>query len=140
MRTEKRIPEFLKLINMDMFCDTYGIPGISKLSRKTITYWKKNPDMRFGQMLINLGLAPDSMRLWADEDDMILINQGHPPENVLFWGQNYDKNGDRLPAVNWVLISKMNTDHIKKVLAFMTNRLPARYQTAFSNELQKRGA
>ena len=36
------------------------------------TYWRQNPDQRFGQMLINLGLVPDDIRTWAMEDDDLL--------------------------------------------------------------------
>jgi uncharacterized protein YihD (DUF1040 family) len=31
--------------------------------------WKSNPDMRFGQLLINLGIAQDTARTWNIEDD-----------------------------------------------------------------------
>lgn len=33
------------------------------------TAWLKYPDMRFGQLLINLGIAPDSGGFWFVEDD-----------------------------------------------------------------------
>jgi hypothetical protein len=32
------------------------------------TYWKENPDLRFGQMLINLGIIPDTLPSWNMED------------------------------------------------------------------------
>ena len=34
-------------------------------------YWQSNPDLRFGQMLINLGIAPNELMLWnLDDDDL----------------------------------------------------------------------
>lgn len=33
--------------------------------------WQRHPDWRFGQLLINFGLAPDSVALWAQEDDIV---------------------------------------------------------------------
>jgi len=32
------------------------------------TYWNKYPDQRFGQLLINLKIASDDLRLWNNED------------------------------------------------------------------------
>ena len=33
------------------------------------TYWEEHEDYRFGQMLINLGICRDDLRLWNNEDD-----------------------------------------------------------------------
>jgi hypothetical protein len=33
-----------------------------------VKYWKDNPDFRFGQALINVGLAPDELSLFYCED------------------------------------------------------------------------
>ena len=42
------------------------IKRILKLIEK---HWNKNPDLRFGQLLINLGIADDSIRVWTNEDE-----------------------------------------------------------------------
>ena len=34
-------------------------------------YWRENPDLRFGQALINAGIAPDLKTLFFIEDDTI---------------------------------------------------------------------
>ena len=47
MRPPERIPKILKLIE---------------------THWKAHPDYRFGQLLINLGVAPDSTYFWNIDD------------------------------------------------------------------------
>ena len=31
--------------------------------------WKRNPDQRFGQLLINLGVIKDSSQSWSREDN-----------------------------------------------------------------------
>ena len=48
MRDPKRIDRILKLIER---------------------YWKNSPDQRFGQLLINLGIANDEIRLCTNEDN-----------------------------------------------------------------------
>lgn len=48
MRDEKRIKRILKLIE--------------KL-------WSEHPDSRFGQLLINLNIVNDDLRVWSNEDD-----------------------------------------------------------------------
>jgi len=30
--------------------------------------WNENSDMRFGQLLINMGICDDDLRLWRNED------------------------------------------------------------------------
>ena len=32
-------------------------------------YWTLHPDFRFGQLLINLGIADNSFRVWRNEDE-----------------------------------------------------------------------
>ena len=46
--------------------DKRRIDRILKLLRKI---WMKDPDMRFGQLLINVGIVPDDWRLWGMEDN-----------------------------------------------------------------------
>jgi len=47
MREKARIKRILKLIE---------------------DYWLKHEDMRFGQLIINMGIADDSNRVWQRED------------------------------------------------------------------------
>jgi len=48
MKDEKRIKRILKLIE---------------------EIWENNPDQRFGQLLINLGISNDDIRTWSNEDN-----------------------------------------------------------------------
>lgn len=50
MRDKKRIKVILKLIEKQ---------------------WTHNPDYRFGQLLINLGICNDEYELWHLDDDLI---------------------------------------------------------------------
>jgi hypothetical protein len=63
MRDVKRIDRILKLI-----------------SKK----WKEYPDVRFGQLLINLQIIPDDSKTWYAEDDELekwLENGGKNEKN-----------------------------------------------------------
>ena len=53
MRPKERIPKLLELIKKE---------------------WEKekNQDMRFGQLLINLGVSPDNLQFWNLEDEDII--------------------------------------------------------------------
>ena len=42
--------------------------SIQKILKQIEEIWKDSPDQRFGQLLINLGIADDSVRLWQNED------------------------------------------------------------------------
>jgi len=50
MKDKKRIKRIIKIIE---------------------TYWDKHPDQRFGQMLINLGICADDIRLWNNQDEVL---------------------------------------------------------------------
>jgi hypothetical protein len=50
MRDKKRIPKILSLIE---------------------EIWQNYPDQRFGQLLINIGIAKDDFRCWNLEDDIL---------------------------------------------------------------------
>jgi hypothetical protein len=44
---------------------------ISRILGMIEDHWRMYPDMRFGQLLINLGLMPDSIEYWKIEDDKV---------------------------------------------------------------------
>lgn len=45
---------------------------IDKILQTLGFIWAKHPDMRFGQLLINAGIAKDDMGTWNCEDDKML--------------------------------------------------------------------
>jgi len=117
MRPKERIPIFLEKVDWGKLKDRWNLKEPLKyMCRKARTYWYDNPDQRIGQVLINLNLIPDSVDIWMDEDYKILIDQGIPPREILFWGRNYDKDMNLLPKTEFLLIKDMETDHIKAIL------------------------
>jgi len=147
MRPIERIPIFIKNINYDKLEERWGI-DIPQTLRNAIfinqnksiiyDYWCKYSDLRFGQMLINLGLVPDKMKIWLDEENNILIDQGCKPREVLLWGRNFDANNNRLPNTEWILIKDMNFHHIKAILNDVDKnkyKIPLYYTTILTNEL-----
>ena len=44
---------------------------IKRILNKIEKIWNKHPDLRFGQLLINLGIVEDSFRVWNNEDNVL---------------------------------------------------------------------
>jgi len=44
---------------------------IKRILNKIEKIWNKHPDLRFGQLLINLGIVEDSLRVWNNEDNVL---------------------------------------------------------------------
>jgi len=44
---------------------------IAKILGDIKEIWEKNPDWRFGQLLVNVGLIEDTYNTWSIEDDKI---------------------------------------------------------------------
>lgn len=105
MRLHERIPVFLKLVDWTVLVkelglsngtdtNTQGLVNNIKDNLGTIVYeWTRNPDLRIGQLLINLGVLPDHLELWNLEYDEILKKQGIESRLFLFWG-TYGKEKD----------------------------------------------
>ena len=125
MRAKERIPIFLDKVNwnklakrwkLDISAFDYIRPPNENVATAIVEYWNENPNQRFGQVLINLGLIPDTMRIWLDEENEILKSQGVPEREFRLWGQNYDKDMNQLPKTIWKPIMELSTDHIKAIL------------------------
>ena len=146
MRPKERIPIFLNNIDLNKLEERWDIdiPQTVRgliFSKPIRRYWLKNPDQRFGQILINLEYIPDRLTIWMDDDLDILINQGCEPREVMFWGKSYDKDMNPLPEIEWILIKDMTTDHIKAILKDVEeNRMGIRkdYKEVFENEIKLR--
>jgi hypothetical protein len=151
MRVLERIDNFLFKVDWEKLNDRWKlrklIPDLksvltTQINPTLVEYWKENYDMRFGQVLINLNIVPDNMKIWGDEDDNILLDQGLPLEEVFYWGSNYDKDMNLLPKTIYRLIKDLNTDHIENIYKFVFDkgkRLPTDYRIAFNNVLESRG-
>jgi len=71
--------------------------------------WKKNPDERFGQLLINLGLIEDNLIDWKKEENEHPIPHKYLRE-IQHWG-TYGKKGYKE-----VSIKDLTENHIKMIL------------------------
>ena len=147
MRPKERIPIFLKLVNWDALEEKWDVdisPTLRSklyLNSEIIKYWLENYDQRFGQMLINQGLLPDSLRVWCDEENDILDDQNVSPREYLLWGKCYDKDMNPLPKIEWILIKDMSTDHIKAILRDVEEHkmgCKENYLKAFKEEIKLR--
>ena len=152
MRPKERIPIFIKHVNIrQLITDWFKNQKLPNLSMskviKEITtkilyltqYWQDNPDLRFSQVLINTGLLPNIPGTWFYETDTeILIKQGCQPRDIILWGKNFDKEGNRLPKTEWILIKDLPTDHIKNILISEFHYLDPPLTQCFENELELR--
>lgn len=149
MRIRERIPNFLdktspKLLH-DLFLSWFGINieetelRICKERRKIKKFWIANHDLRFSQVLVNMGYIDNIPGAWYYlEDDVNLLLNGVPARDCMFWGTNFNEDMDRLPETNWILIKNMPIEHIKATIAVMGERLPDRYKQVFQEELEIR--
>jgi hypothetical protein len=125
MKPIERIDNFIKLVDWKKLAERWlfspvllfgKTPYADIIDIDVIPYWKSNPDQRIGQVLINLGLVTDELKVWLDEEHDVLISQGILPEKCVYWGVNYDKDHNRLPKTQWKLIDELNTDHIETII------------------------
>jgi hypothetical protein len=142
MRPIERIDNFLSKVDWGKLYDRWNLPNsfctdMDFINPKFVEYWKENPDQRIGQVLINLNLIPDKFDIWTDEESDILIDQGIPLEDCLYWTSFYDKDENLLKEPVTRLIKDLKPDHIKKILKGHYKRLSENYKKAFDNVLQK---
>lgn len=97
MRRKERIPIVMDaIVGTDVIlnrwlkesgCKTtsYSRKTIKNNSWRIYKYWMENPDLRFGQMLFNIGFTPDG--LYQEEATEWLVNNDFlRKQDVTFWG------------------------------------------------------
>jgi hypothetical protein len=149
MRTPKRIQNFLDKINWfelihhqwniyNSKLDAYATVSIIETAKKEIEiYWRQNPDFRISQVLIGLGILPNKSGFWFyDESYDILIEQGIPPEECLYWISIMDKDENPLDKPFHHLIKDMTKNHIQKIING-NYRITKQQEQAFNNILNK---
>jgi hypothetical protein len=146
MRLIERIDNFLNKVDWQKLNERWEIPnddyfGYTSFPIYLSQEWKKVPDQRFGQFMINRGDIPDILKAWVDEEEDILEAQGLPPEEYLFWGSNYDKDMNQLPETIYRLIKDLDSSHINAIYDFVVkqgHRVSIDYRVAFKNTLLTR--
>ena len=87
MRPIERIPIFLEKVDYIKLAHRWHIKKFDispeYIYKPFLHYWLENPDQRFGQVLINLNLIPDKLKIWHDEEDAILLSQGIDPRDFI---------------------------------------------------------
>jgi len=152
MRSPRRIPIFLNLVDgkyTDVLTGSFGlfndefevdlyVDAIYDRIGDIQDYWNENYDERFSQVLVNLGIIPNIPGLWYyKEEPEILLDLGVNPREFLLWGQNYDKDMNRLDRTIWQTIDKLDTDHIEAIIdgGFCKDEV---YLDTFKKELELR--
>jgi hypothetical protein len=131
MKPHERIPIFLKLIDWDKFVYKYYFDNdknytiintkIKEIQSKLpeITYtWTLSPNLRIGQLLINMNILPHDYILWDISCNEILKQQGVDPIKYTLWG-SFGKNNE-FENPQYKLIPELETEHIKNILKTQT--------------------
>lgn len=105
--------------------------------------WIKNPDLRLTQVLINVGIMPNFPGFYYYiEDELLMIDTGLlAPRDILFWGQNYDKDNNRLDETNYILIRDINNGHLQAILDVVFKDIKTHihpYYKFLTDELKRR--
>ena len=150
MRNIKRIDRFLELVdNENLLTNIWKLPLDNGDLRAVLSliavkdsdireYWYSLPDLRYSQVLVNMGVIPNYPGFWYFlEEDEILEEQGCVSSHHMLWGVNFDKDMNRLPETDYRFICDLNTDHIEAILDGNWARSP-RYIAAFNDELNRR--
>lgn len=125
------------IVEQDELEDTLWI--INSHKNDINKFWKENPDLRFSQVLINMGIISNIPGYWYYmEESEILEKQGYPPEEVNYWGVYFDKDMNPLENPYYAPLSTLNTEHLKAILngGFVKNN--TKYQEIIKKILKER--
>lgn len=125
MRAVERIPIILDAINIPEFlkdakvfdqdtideCINNWFSNLEDIKK----FWMENPDLRLFQVLINIGLLPNTPGFYYyEEESKYCLKKGYiKPRQILFWG-TYGKDGKG--PFKQILIKDMTTEHLKACL------------------------
>lgn len=152
MRTAYRIEPFLSKLDLDRLLNLPELnikpseiedikhiieDGMEEIKK----FWLDNPDLRFGQMMFNLGfnvLEP----LYHLEENQVLKKCGFSDSESIGWLSYLNEYGDMLPTPKYRYVSDLGTDHLKKMVDEGNNG--ERFYSIdilkiFSKELTERG-
>lgn len=147
MKRVERIPLVMKYMDWDLFLEG-NTPEEKEKVKSNLDeieeLWKSVPTLRLGQLLINedyieapLGVAPEMV--YHREEVTFIIEKGLCEErDILLWGNNYDKDMNKLPKTIWKPIKELKTEHIEAILGGMFVEDNNFYRSVFINELDRR--
>lgn len=89
-----------------------------KEETKFQNFWANNTDLRLPQALINYGILPNYPGFYyhLEDEDSVISSKILTAEEILFWGNNYDKDNNLLPETRWVRVDEMNTGHLEAIV------------------------
>lgn len=133
MRQKLRIPIVIDIFRNNTeillkFLNTKDIYVIDKIydNWNLIEHeWEGYPDLRFGQLLVNMNLVSGEIGegIWnIEEDDWLFKNNYCDIQNIKFWGVNYYKNGKKRNVTKFVLLKDLKTDHIENIIKFFKDQ------------------
>lgn len=149
MRSKQRISNFLDKVNWfellhnqwNLFNSTWDteifVDKIEKRIPEIKKFWEENPDLKISQVLITLNIIPNKSGVWYyDEEYHLLMKQGIPPEECLFWTSIMDKDKKLLDEPITRLIKDMDKNHLKAIIND-GYELSKEMKKAFNNVLNK---
>ena len=128
MRMEERVPLLWDIFKANrkriikiLFGEDANVFLITKelenKDKHLLKVWRENPDLRFAQLLTNEGFLPAFNSFYFVEDERLFLMMGVcNARDILFWGNNYDKEGKYLGKTNYIPISKLETSHLENIL------------------------
>lgn len=147
MRDPRRIPIVLKFfrenpVQLSMFLFSDKLTKSPELTKEFEKFWKKYPDLRLGQALININLIPDGQAWFKEEVDWLLDMNYLDVGDIMFWGINYYKNGNLRKTTKYKLLRDLDTDHIKNIVKLFKDinaldKLHKRYLNYFNNRINE---
>ena len=151
MRVPNRIPIIRRVLNEENKTKYIEYLGLGDLSDDILSKWSKcdenelynfwldYPDLRLTQVLVEFNIIPNTPGFWFYVEEVNFLIESHilEPRDVLFWGQNYDKDNNKLPETIYKPIKELDTEHIKSILSNVKN-ISSKYIDAFNNELKLR--
>lgn len=146
MRQAKRIPIVLEVFRsnpatLSKFLYNDKLTKSPELTKEFEEFWLEEPDLRLGQALINRELIPDGDAWFKEEIDWLMDHEYLNPEDIFFWGVNYDEEGERLPETDYRLLRDLSTDHIEAILKWVDVRnqiLPDEYLSYFMKRVKNK--
>lgn len=124
MRIVERIPLFLSRVNLDSILlklwhttedqeEAVNFDSIIEFvySDTFKDYWTSNPDLRFGQAMVNLGYNIFDPLYHKEEYEVLMLCGYSRPESYI-WGSNYNEDGSVREKTLYRFIDELGDKHL----------------------------